>query len=187
MSWSPSTRSPRPRPMAEFCDEWAAAGRPNLWGQVPRIVEMQSEGGVAGAVHGGLLGGALTTTFTASQGLLADDPEPLQDRGRAAAVHGARERPGPRRAGPVDLRRPPGRHGLPRHRLRAPLQQLGPGGPRPRPGRACRELPLARALHPLLRRLPHLARGVRSWRCFPTGSCAPSSTRTTSRHSAPAP
>ncbi len=57
-------------PMGEFCDEWAAAGRPNLWGQVPRIVEMQSEGGAAGAVHGGLLGGALTTTFTASQGLL---------------------------------------------------------------------------------------------------------------------
>ncbi len=57
-------------PMAEFCDEWAAADRPNLWGQVPRIVEMQSEGGVAGAVHGGLLGGALVTTFTASQGLL---------------------------------------------------------------------------------------------------------------------
>ena len=56
--------------MAEVCDEWAAAGRPNLWGEVPRIVEMQSEGGVAGAVHGGLLGGALTTTFTASQGLL---------------------------------------------------------------------------------------------------------------------
>jgi pyruvate-ferredoxin/flavodoxin oxidoreductase len=56
--------------MAEFCDEWAAAGKPNLWGQVPRIVEMQSEGGVAGAVHGALLGGTLTTTFTASQGLL---------------------------------------------------------------------------------------------------------------------
>jgi len=56
--------------MAESCDEWAALGRPNLWGEVPQVVEMQSEGGVAGAVHGGLLGGALTTTFTASQGLL---------------------------------------------------------------------------------------------------------------------
>ncbi len=56
--------------MAESCDEWAALGRKNLWGEVPRIVEMQSEAGVAGAVHGGLLGGALTTTFTASQGLL---------------------------------------------------------------------------------------------------------------------
>ncbi len=56
--------------MAEVADEWAAAGKPNLWGEVPRVVELQSEGGVAGAVHGGLLGGALTTTFTASQGLL---------------------------------------------------------------------------------------------------------------------
>ena len=56
--------------MAESCDEWAAQGRLNLWGEVPRVVQLQSEGGVAGAVHGGLLGGALTTTFTASQGLL---------------------------------------------------------------------------------------------------------------------
>jgi pyruvate-ferredoxin/flavodoxin oxidoreductase len=56
--------------MAEVCDEWAALKRPNLWGEVPRVVEMQSEAGVAGTVHGGLLGGALTTTFTASQGLL---------------------------------------------------------------------------------------------------------------------
>jgi pyruvate-ferredoxin/flavodoxin oxidoreductase len=44
--------------MAEVCDEWAAQRKPNLWGAVPRVVEMQSEGGVAGAVHGGLLGGA---------------------------------------------------------------------------------------------------------------------------------
>src|SRR6476660_6404209 len=56
--------------MAESCDEWAAEKKPNLWGQVPRVVQMQSEGGVAGACHGGLQGGALTTTFTASQGLL---------------------------------------------------------------------------------------------------------------------
>jgi len=57
-------------PMGEYADEWSAAGRPNLWGMVPRIVEMQSEAGAAGAVHGALQGGALTTTFTASQGLL---------------------------------------------------------------------------------------------------------------------
>ena len=56
--------------MAESCDEWSAAEKPNVWGEVPRVVQMQSEGGVAGAVHGSLLGGALTTTFTASQGLL---------------------------------------------------------------------------------------------------------------------
>src|SRR3954454_10916569 len=57
-------------PMGELADEWAAKGRPNLWGQVPRVVEMQSEGGAAGAVHGALQAGALATTFTASQVLL---------------------------------------------------------------------------------------------------------------------
>src|SRR6185436_19827734 len=56
--------------MGELADEWAAARRPNLWGLVPDVVEMQSEGGAAGAVHGALLAGALATTFTASQGLL---------------------------------------------------------------------------------------------------------------------
>ncbi|MGF1516124.1 MAG: pyruvate:ferredoxin (flavodoxin) oxidoreductase [Elainellaceae cyanobacterium] len=57
-------------PMGEWADAWAAGGRVNLWGTVPAIVEMQSEAGVAGAVHGALQTGALTTTFTASQGLL---------------------------------------------------------------------------------------------------------------------
>jgi len=57
-------------PMAELADEWSGAHRPNLWGNVPSVVEMQSEGGAAGALHGALQGGALTTTFTASQGLL---------------------------------------------------------------------------------------------------------------------
>jgi pyruvate-ferredoxin/flavodoxin oxidoreductase len=56
--------------MGEFADEWSAKGKPNLWGTVPLVVEMQSEGGAAGAVHGALQTGALTTTFTASQGLL---------------------------------------------------------------------------------------------------------------------
>jgi len=56
--------------MGELADEWAAAGQPNLWGAVPQVVEMQSEGGVAGAVHGALQTGSLATTFTASQGLL---------------------------------------------------------------------------------------------------------------------
>jgi len=57
-------------PMAESCDEWASAGKKNLWDMVPEVVQMQSEAGVAGAVHGALTGGSLTTTFTASQGLL---------------------------------------------------------------------------------------------------------------------
>jgi pyruvate-ferredoxin/flavodoxin oxidoreductase len=57
-------------PMAEHADDWAAAAQPNLWGDVPEVVEMQSEGGAAGAMHGALQKGALATTFTASQGLL---------------------------------------------------------------------------------------------------------------------
>jgi pyruvate-ferredoxin/flavodoxin oxidoreductase len=57
-------------PMAELADEWSSKGRPNIWGGVPTVVEMQSEGGAAGALHGSLQGGSLTTTFTASQGLL---------------------------------------------------------------------------------------------------------------------
>ncbi len=57
-------------PMAEVADEWATAGRNNMWGQPVRIAELQSEGGAAGAVHGSLCAGALTTTYTASQGLL---------------------------------------------------------------------------------------------------------------------
>ena len=56
--------------MGEFADSWSAAGRKNLWGTVPQVIEMQSEGGAAGALHGALQTGALATTFTASQGLL---------------------------------------------------------------------------------------------------------------------
>src|SRR5476651_161044 len=56
--------------MAELADTWAAQGLKNIWGQVPVVQQMQSEGGAAGAVHGALQSGALTTTFTASQGLL---------------------------------------------------------------------------------------------------------------------
>ncbi len=56
--------------MAELADEWSAHRRPNIFGQVPTVIEMQSEGGAAGAMHGALQGGALSTTFTASQGLL---------------------------------------------------------------------------------------------------------------------
>lgn len=57
-------------PMGEHADDWSALRRPNLWGTVPEVIEMQSEGGAAGAVHGALQAGSLVTTFTASQGLL---------------------------------------------------------------------------------------------------------------------
>ncbi|HZU29107.1 MAG TPA: pyruvate:ferredoxin (flavodoxin) oxidoreductase [Bryobacteraceae bacterium] len=57
-------------PMGEWADQWASESKPNLWGSVPRVIEMQSEGGAAGALHGALQGGALATSFTSSQGLL---------------------------------------------------------------------------------------------------------------------
>lgn len=56
--------------MGEWSDQWSSDSRPNLWGSVPRVVEMQSEGGAAGALHGALQAGAMATTFTASQGLM---------------------------------------------------------------------------------------------------------------------
>jgi pyruvate-ferredoxin/flavodoxin oxidoreductase len=57
-------------PMGEFSDQWSSDGQPNIWGTVPVVVEMQSEGGASGALHGALQGGSLATTFTSSQGLL---------------------------------------------------------------------------------------------------------------------
>jgi len=57
-------------PMGEWADQWSSENVPNIWGSVPHVVEMQSEGGAAGAVHGALQTGSLATTFTASQGLL---------------------------------------------------------------------------------------------------------------------
>ncbi|HXX61722.1 MAG TPA: pyruvate:ferredoxin (flavodoxin) oxidoreductase [Candidatus Sulfotelmatobacter sp.] len=76
-------------PMAEHADDWAAAGRPNLWGKVPDVVEMQSEGGAAGAMHGALQKGAFATTFTASQGLLLMIPNMFKIAGELtpAVIH----------------------------------------------------------------------------------------------------
>jgi pyruvate-ferredoxin/flavodoxin oxidoreductase len=72
-------------PMGEWSDEWSAQGRKNVWGIVPDVVEMQSEGGAAGAVHGALQAGALTSTFTASQGLLLMIPNMYKIAGELTA------------------------------------------------------------------------------------------------------
>src|SRR3990170_7240218 len=72
-------------PMGEFADEWAAEGMPNLWGTVPQVIEMQSEGGAAGAVHGARQAGALATTFTSSQGLLLMLPNMFKIAGELTA------------------------------------------------------------------------------------------------------
>ena len=72
-------------PMGEFADEWSFQGKENIWGAIPQVVEMQSEGGAAGAVHGALQTGALTTTFTASQGLLLMIPNMYKIAGELTA------------------------------------------------------------------------------------------------------
>jgi pyruvate-ferredoxin/flavodoxin oxidoreductase len=72
-------------PMGELADAWSATGKPNVLGTVPEVVEMQSEGGAAGALHGALQGGALATTFTASQGLLLMLPNMFKIAGELTA------------------------------------------------------------------------------------------------------
>lgn len=73
-------------PMGELSDEWASKGIPNIWGTVPTVRELQSEGGAAGAVHGSLQTGALTTTFTASQGLLLMIPNMFKIAGELTSA-----------------------------------------------------------------------------------------------------
>ena len=75
--------------MGEYADAWSAKGQPNVWGVVPDVTEMQSEAGAAGALHGALTGGALTTTFTASQGLLLKIPNMFKIAGELtpAVIH----------------------------------------------------------------------------------------------------
>src|SRR5690349_1051877 len=76
-------------PMGEFADEWAAKRQANLWGIIPTVLEMQSEGGAAGALHGAIQAGALGTTFTASQGLLLMIPNMYKIAGELtpAVIH----------------------------------------------------------------------------------------------------
>jgi len=73
-------------PMGEWADQWSAELKPNIWGTIPSVVEMQSEGGAAGALHGALQTGALTTTFTASQGLLLMIPNMFKIAGELTAT-----------------------------------------------------------------------------------------------------
>lgn len=72
--------------MGEWADEWASKGIKNIWGNIPTVAEMQSEGGAAGAVHGSLQAGALTTTFTASQGLLLKIPNMFKIAGELTST-----------------------------------------------------------------------------------------------------
>jgi len=73
-------------PMGEWADQWSSEGKENIWGSVPMVIEMQSESGAAGAVHGSLQAGAITTTFTASQGLLLMIPNMYKVAGELTAA-----------------------------------------------------------------------------------------------------
>ena len=146
--------------MAEAADAWSAARRPNLWGAVPTVVEMQSEAGAAGAVHGALQGGGLATTFTASQGLLLMIPNIFKIAGeltpavfhvsaRAVATHalsifGDHKR---RDGGALD-------------RVRAAVLLVCSGGAGSGGRRARGDARSARALSAFLRWVPHLARAA---------------------------
>ena len=126
---------------------------------MPHVVEMQSEGGAAGAVHGALQTGALTTTFTASQGLLLMIPNMFKIAGELTPTvfHVAARAAGG--AGALDLRRSLRRDGRADDRLGDALLELGPGSARPGAHRAERHARVAHPVRALLRRLPHLARG----------------------------
>src|SRR5215470_12287136 len=73
-------------PMGEWADAWSASGAKNLWGTVPSVIEMQSEGGAAGVIHGALQTGALSTTFTSSQGLLLMIPNMYKIAGELTPI-----------------------------------------------------------------------------------------------------
>ena len=159
--------------MGEFADAWAAQGVKNLWETVPSVVEMQSEGGAAGAVHGALQTGSLTTTFTASQGLLLMIPNMYKIAGElTATVFHVTARSLAAQAS-LDLWRSPRRDGHPPDRLGHALLPLGPGSTGHGTDRPARHPGLPRALPALLRRFPHLARsqedrpGQRSMICAP--------------------
>ena len=144
--------------MAELADEWAAQGRPNLWGNVPVVQEMQSEGGAAGAVHGALQSGALTTTFTASQGLMLMLPNMFKIAGELTPTvfHVAA------RALATSALSIFGDHSdvmAARTTGFALLgSAIGAGGARQRADRAGGHARVACAVPAFLRRLPHLAR-----------------------------
>ena len=123
--------------MGEWADQWASEGVPNIWGTVPRVVEMQSEGGAAGAVHGALQTGALATTFTASQGLLLMIPNMNKIAGELTptAFHVSARTVGHPCA--LDFWRPLGCDVLPNHGIRNAVLELGPGSDGPGADRAC--------------------------------------------------
>ena len=159
--------------MGEWADAWSAAGKKNLWGTVPSVIEMQSEGGAAGAVHGALQTGALATTFTASQGLLLMIPNMYKIAGELTPTvfHVAARSLAAQAL--VDLRRSQRRDGGARDWLGHALLRFRPGSARFRVDRAGGDAGIAHSVSPFLRRLPHVARNREDRDAVRTMCCAP--------------
>jgi hypothetical protein len=115
-------------PMGEWADQWREEGRKNIWGAVPTVIQMQSEGGAAGTLHDALQAGALGTTFTASQGLPSHDSQYVQNRRRNDAIRDSCGRPCPGEACALDFRRPQRCNGGARNRLCVALFEFRAGG-----------------------------------------------------------
>ena len=136
--------------MGEFSDQWSSEGKPNIWGTVPEVIEMQSEGGASGALHGALQGGCLATTFTSSQGLLLMIPNMYKIAGELTpcVMHVAARSIAAQ--GLSIFGDHSGRHGRPPDRLGAAGLQQCPGSHGHRAHRPGRNPGVARSLRPFL-------------------------------------
>ena len=144
--------------MGEWADQWSAEQKTNIWGTVPTVIEMQSEGGAAGACHGALQAGSLYYHLHGVAGPAADDPEHVQDRGRADADRVSRRGARAGGAGAFDFRRPQRRDGARSTGFGMLSLELGAGSDGLGADRAGGDARSAPAVHALLRRIPHLAR-----------------------------
>ena len=144
--------------MGEWADQWSAEMKPNIWGTVPTVVEMQSEGGAAGAVHGALQAGVAFHHLHGLAGSAAHDPQHVQDRGRADLHRVSHRGPRAGHARAFHFRRSQRRHGRARHRVRHAGLRFGPGSHGHGTHRAGRHPRSARSVPALLRRFPHLPR-----------------------------
>ena len=142
-------------PMADFVDQWSANGLKNIFGTRVKVVEMQSEAGAAGAVHGSLGAGALTTTYTASQGLLLMIPNTYKIAAEQLPCVFPCFRPYRVHPRPEHLRRSLRCHGLPPDRLCHAVRGQRAGGHGSESCGASGRPVRQGALHQLLRRLPH--------------------------------
>ncbi len=159
--------------MGESSDAWSAVGEKNIWGAVPKVIEMQSEGGAAGALHGALQAGALGTTFTSSQGLLLMIPNMYKIAGELTptVIHVAA------RAIAAQALSIFGDHqdamatrqtGFALLSSNSVQEAMDTGADRPR-----RNAGVAHTVPAFLRWLPHLARGFEDRAAHATTTCAP--------------